>query len=54
MTTRVLTKGESRILPALVAAALGLGVIALAGHVQGRALHDAAHDMRHASGFPCH
>ena len=36
------------------AAALGLGLIVLAGHVQGATLHDAAHDMRHATGFPCH
>ena len=30
------------------------GVISLAGHVQASALHDAAHDVRHATGFPCH
>ena len=33
---------------------IGLGVITLAGHVQAAALHDAAHDVRHATGFPCH
>lgn len=33
---------------------LGAGIIFVAGHVQAAALHDAAHDMRHATGFPCH
>ena len=33
---------------------LGLGVVSFAGHVQATSLHDAAHDVRHATGFPCH
>ena len=33
---------------------LGAGIISLARHVQAAALHDAAHDLRHATGFPCH
>ena len=33
---------------------LGVGIIAVTGHVQAAALHDAAHDVRHATGFPCH
>ena len=37
-----------------VALALGIAVIALTGHVQAAGLHDAAHDVRHATGFPCH
>ncbi|MGR3614502.1 MAG: CbtB domain-containing protein [Paracoccaceae bacterium] len=39
---------------ALFAALIGLAVISLTGHVQASALHDAAHDVRHATGFPCH
>lgn len=39
---------------AFFALILGLGVIAVTGHVQAAALHDAAHDVRHATGFPCH
>lgn len=35
-------------------ALLGLGIMVFAGHVQASTLHDAAHDVRHASGFPCH
>ena len=35
-------------------AALGLALLFVAGHARSAALHDAAHDMRHATGFPCH
>jgi cobalt transporter subunit CbtB len=31
-----------------------VALMALTGHVQAAALHDAAHDVRHATGFPCH
>ena len=36
------------------AALMGLGIVTVAGHVQTTAIHDAAHDARHAAGFPCH
>lgn len=54
MTTTTQTRASARFLPALFAAALGLAVVTLTGHVQAAALHDAAHDVRHATGFPCH
>mgnify|MGYP000197493095 CR=1 FL=1 len=54
MTTLTQSRSSARFVPALFAAVLGLGVIALTGHVQAAALHDAAHDVRHATGFPCH
>ncbi len=56
MTTRTLdtTAAGSRIAPALLAGAIGLVLIALAGMAQSTVLHDAAHDVRHATGFPCH
>lgn len=41
-------------LPALFALMLGVAVVTLAGHLQASTLHDAAHDVRHATGFPCH
>lgn len=44
----------SSLVAAALALALGLGLIAVAGHVQAATLHDAAHDVRHATGFPCH
>lgn len=56
MTTENITAAHpaSARFAALFAAFMGLGIIVLAGHVQADALHDAAHDVRHATGFPCH
>lgn len=58
MTTQTKTlagsKGSSLILSALFAAVLGGAMLFLAGHAQSATLHDAAHDVRHATGFPCH
>lgn len=54
-TTR--TSGSERsaaLMAALFMAAAGLALLFAAGHAQSAALHDAAHDVRHASGFPCH
>ena len=36
------------------AALLGLSLVWAAGFANASALHDAAHDQRHAVGFPCH
>ncbi len=33
---------------------IGLSVVFVAGNLQAEMLHDAAHDVRHATGFPCH
>ena len=56
MTTQTSTAPATAtgLLPIALAALLGLGIVTVAGHVQAHALHDAAHDMRHATGFPCH
>lgn len=55
MTTQtVAVQSSSRLFAVLGAALLGITMIVLAGHVQASALHDAAHDVRHATGFPCH
>lgn len=56
MTTKTLTTSSagSSTLAAVFALVLGLGLITVTGHVQASALHDAAHDVRHATGFPCH
>mgnify|MGYP000149031058 CR=1 FL=1 len=29
-------------------------ILFVAGHAQSATLHDAAHDVRHSTGFPCH
>ncbi|MGK7753839.1 MULTISPECIES: CbtB domain-containing protein [unclassified Roseovarius] len=52
--TATQTTSASALVSVFAIAALGLGVIFLAGHVQAGTLHDAAHDVRHATGFPCH
>lgn len=56
MTTQALTQSavRSTAVPALFAAVLGFFIVAVAGHVQASTLHDAAHDVRHTTGFPCH
>jgi len=33
---------------------MGSAMVFLAGFAQSATLHDAAHDVRHAAGFPCH
>ncbi|MCG6872458.1 MAG: CbtB-domain containing protein [Gammaproteobacteria bacterium] len=33
---------------------LGLVILYAAGFVNTSAVHNAAHDMRHSQGFPCH
>lgn len=55
MTTQILsTAKSSTLISTLFVAMLGGAVLFLAGHAQSQTLHDAAHDVRHATGFPCH
>ncbi len=56
MTTAVHTvaKADSGLATIAGIALLGLVTLFIAGHAQSAVLHDAAHDMRHATGFPCH
>lgn len=54
MTALVQTAAKSTVLSIVAAMGLGLGIVTVAGHVQAATLHDAAHDVRHATGFPCH
>ena len=42
------------VVPALVAIALGVFILFGTGFIQPDALHNAAHDARHAFAFPCH
>jgi len=46
--------GRKALAPALAAILLGAALIAGAGFAGPDALHEAAHDSRHALGFPCH
>lgn len=46
--------GWKALAPVLAAALLGAALLAGAGFAGPEAIHDAAHDARHAFGFPCH
>ena len=48
------TQSASALLAILGAAAIGISILFATGNVQASVVHDAAHDMRHATGFPCH
>lgn len=45
---------SGRLVATIFAAVLGVAIISVTGHVHASALHAAAHDVRHATGFPCH
>jgi cobalt transporter subunit CbtB len=45
---------SSTIAQAVLAMALGLFVIGMVGFSHISAVHNAAHDVRHANAFPCH
>lgn len=51
---KIVTAKRTAALPALFVLVLGVAVVTIAGHLQASTLHDAAHDTRHATGFPCH
>ena len=53
-TTLSTARTQSGFLSILVVFAIGAAVLFAAGHAQSATLHDAAHDTRHAAGFPCH
>jgi cobalt transporter subunit CbtB len=50
----VCTAPVGLVVPVLLAALLGLFVVWGAGFAGADVLHNAAHDARHANGFPCH
>ena len=47
-------KTSTALLSALFVALLGTSTLFLAGFAHSQTLHDAAHDVRHSTGFPCH
>jgi cobalt transporter subunit CbtB len=46
--------GSNRLVAAVFAAAFGALLLFGVGFAQSDVLHNAAHDSRHAAGFPCH
>ncbi|MGB5869681.1 MAG: CbtB domain-containing protein [Albidovulum sp.] len=54
VNTEATAQTSSALLSIVLVALIGATVVFVAGHAQSATLHDAAHDMRHATGFPCH
>jgi len=56
MTTRTLAipRIDTDLMGIALAAFIGLGLIFAAGISHSAAVHDVAHDSRHAMAFPCH
>jgi cobalt transporter subunit CbtB len=48
------TRSNERLIAVTLAVFLGLGLVFMAGFSPAIALHNAAHDFRHAQNFPCH
>jgi cobalt transporter subunit CbtB len=48
------TTDSSVIAQAVLAMALGLFIVGVVGFSHISAIHNAAHDVRHANAFPCH
>jgi len=44
----------TRLIPALSAIALGFALLLAVGFAPVAEVHNATHDTRHATGFPCH
>ncbi len=53
-TTHAVAKTDSSIITIAFVAFMGLGLLFVSGLASAAGLHDSAHDVRHASGFPCH
>ena len=53
--TAIQTQSKAGLLVSVaLMAALGATMVFVAGLAHSATLHDAAHDTRHATGFPCH
>lgn len=53
MTTTA-AKSASGVMSIVFVALIGATLVFVAGLAHSQTLHDAAHDVRHATGFPCH
>ena len=53
-TTTAIARPNTDILAIALVALIGVGLIFVAGFANSATIHDAAHDQRHAIGFPCH
>ncbi|MEO8242211.1 MAG: CbtB domain-containing protein [bacterium] len=48
------SKSASGVMSIVMVALIGATLVFFAGFANSSVLHDAAHDMRHSTGFPCH
>lgn len=48
------TTDSGVVVQAMLAMALGLFIVGVVGFSHISAVHNAAHDVRHANAFPCH
>jgi cobalt transporter subunit CbtB len=48
------TKAASGLASIVMVALIGAALVFVAGFANSAVLHDAAHDTRHSTGFPCH
>lgn len=48
------TKAASGLASVVMVALIGATLVFVAGFANSAVLHDAAHDTRHSTGFPCH
>jgi len=48
------TKSASGLMSIVMVALIGASLVFVAGFANSQVLHDAAHDARHSTGFPCH
>ena len=51
--TRTQTRSTA-LMQTLFMALIGATLVFASGFAHSQTLHDAAHDMRHSTGFPCH
>ena len=45
---------SSVLMQSIFVAMVGMTLVFVAGFAHSQTIHDAAHDMRHSTGFPCH
>lgn len=48
------SKPVARPIQVFAALMLGMSMLYIAGFMESSTVHNAAHDMRHTIGFPCH
>ena len=56
MTTlnQTVAKTETSLMSIVFVALVGVSMLFMVGLAHSQTLHDSEHDVRHASGFPCH